>query len=235
MTEYQMKKAIVLILAISCVLGLIGCNNTQPSYKEPEFFYYYNFEAANGTTDTIQETLNKYGENKEITPVPAQNVLTNTEIPKAENNAKGPDPICIVFPDLDLSKYDGPYIWTDEATGLEVSTYYRVVAGMLTDEIVKVFVDSDGNILEYEATNLGKYDSLNLDTEKMEYMRIAFDDYINATLRDIRQEQIAPTQHLGPSVYELFINEQGQVVVCTTMVIKDTATQVKLYSVANAQ
>lgn len=229
-----MKKAIVLFLAISCVLGLIGCNNTQPSYKEPEFFYYYNFEAANGTTDTIQETLNKYGENKEITPAPAQNVLTNTEIPKAENNAKGPDPICIVFPDLDLSKYDGPYIWTDEATGLEVSAYYRVVADMLTDEVVKVFVDSDGNILEYEAVNLGKYDSLNLDAEKMEYARIAFDDYINATLRDIRQEQIAPTQHHGPSVYELFTNEQGQLVVCTKMTLQGTNVCVDLFSVVNS-
>ena len=230
-----MKKAIASFFAISCVLGLFGCNNTQPSYKEPEFFYYYNFEAVNATADTIQEVLEKYGENKEITPAPAQNVLTNTEIPKAENNAKGPDPICIVFPDLDLSKYDGPYIWTDEATGLEVSAYYRVVADMLTDEVVKVFVDSDGNILEYEAVNLGKYDSLSLDAEKMEYARIAFDDYINATLRDIRQEQIAPTQHLGPSVYELFTNEQGQVVIYTTMVIKGTVTQVKLYSVANTQ
>ena len=210
-----MKKAIASFFAISCVLGLFGCNNTQPSYKEPEFFYYYNFEAVNATADTIQEVLEKYGENKEITPAPAQNVLTNTEIPKAENNAKGPDPICIVFPDLDLSKYDGPYIWTDE--------------------VVKVFVDSDGNILEYEAVNLGKYDSLSLDAEKMEYARIAFDDYINATLRDIRQEQIAPTQHLGPSVYELFTNEQGQVVIYTTMVIKGTVTQVKLYSVANTQ
>lgn len=230
-----MKQTIVLILALVCVISLIGCNNTQPSYKEPDFFYYYNFENATDITDKVQATMEKYGDNKDIAPAAAQNVLTNTEIPIAENNAKGPDPICIVFPDLDLSKYDGPYIWTDDATGLEVSAYYRVVAGMLTDEIVKVFVDSDGNILEYEATNLGKYDSLNLDTEKMEYMRIAFDDYINATLRDIRQEQIAPTQHLGPSVYELFTNEQGQVVVCTTMVIKGTTTQVKLYSVANGQ
>lgn len=230
-----MKKLIALLFVVVCVLSLIGCNNSQPSYKEPDFFYYYNFEDATGITDKLQETMDKYGANKDITPAPVQNVLTNTEIPKAENNAKGPDPICIVFPDLDLSKYDGPYIWTDEATGLEVSAYYRVVAGMLTDEIVKVFVDSDGNILEYEAVNLGKYDSLNLDAEKMEYARIAFDDYINATLRDIRQEQIAPTQHLGPSVYELFTNEQGQVVIYTTMVIKGTVTQVKLYSVANTQ
>lgn len=37
-----MKKAIASFFAISCVLGLFGCNNTQPSYKEPEFFYYWN-------------------------------------------------------------------------------------------------------------------------------------------------------------------------------------------------
>ena len=229
-----MKRVIVLILVISCVIGLLGCNNAQPSYQEPEFFYYYHFEDATYISDTLQKVMDKYGENKDITPAPAQNVLTNTEIPKADNNAKGPDPICIVFPDLDLSKYDGPYIWMDEGTGLEVSAYYRVVADMLTDEVVKVFVDSDGNILEYEAVNFGKYDSLNLDPEKMEYARIAFDDYINATLRDFRQEQIAPTQQHGPSVYELFTNEQGQLVVYTKMILKGTNLSVDLFSVVNS-
>ena len=32
-----MKKPIVLVLALVCVLGLVGCNNSQPEYEEPNF------------------------------------------------------------------------------------------------------------------------------------------------------------------------------------------------------
>ena len=32
-----MKKLIALFLALACVMGLVGCNNTQPEYEEPNF------------------------------------------------------------------------------------------------------------------------------------------------------------------------------------------------------
>ena len=32
-----MKKLIALVLATVCVLALVGCNNTQPEYEEPNF------------------------------------------------------------------------------------------------------------------------------------------------------------------------------------------------------
>ncbi len=32
-----MKKLIAFVLALVCVLGLVGCNNSQPEYEEPNF------------------------------------------------------------------------------------------------------------------------------------------------------------------------------------------------------
>ena len=32
-----MKKLIALVLALVCVFGLVGCNNSQPEYEEPNF------------------------------------------------------------------------------------------------------------------------------------------------------------------------------------------------------
>ena len=32
-----MKKLMALFLALVCLLGLVGCNNTQPEYEEPNF------------------------------------------------------------------------------------------------------------------------------------------------------------------------------------------------------
>lgn len=32
-----MKKMIALVLALVCILGLVGCNNSQPEYDEPNF------------------------------------------------------------------------------------------------------------------------------------------------------------------------------------------------------
>jgi len=123
----------------------------------------------------------------------------------------------------------------DEATGLEVSAYYRVVANMLTDEMVKVFVDSAGNIIQYETINLEKYDTLNLDSEQMEYAQIAFRDLIHTTFKGVLQELCSPTQHLGPTVFEIFTDNEGRVVIATRIAIKDTIVNINLYSVINSQ
>ena len=230
-----MKKAIALLLVAISVLGLVGCNEAPPSDQEPDFLYYYNFEDYGQNTDTLKPIAEKFGKNKAISPNANPEVLTYTEIPEVENNAKGPDPICIVLPDLDLAKYDGPYLWMDEATGLEVSAYYRVVANMLTDEMVKVFVDSAGNIIQYETVNLGKYDALNLDTEQIEYAQTAFRDMIHTTFQGVLQEVCPPKQHHGLSAYEVFTDDEGQLVITTRLVLKNTIVTMDLYSVISKQ
>ena len=45
-----MKKLIALALAMVCVLALVGCNNSQPEYEEPNFT-----EIQTATGDTYSD------------------------------------------------------------------------------------------------------------------------------------------------------------------------------------
>lgn len=191
--------------------------------------------------------MDQFGKNEWIEPsAPVTEIYT--EIPKPENNAKGVDPISIVLPNLDLSKYNGAYHWTDKETDLKVSAYYRVVGGMLTDELVKVYIDSAGNINKYETVNLGKYDNLGLDEKQIAGVGSTLTSRAHRLLNTVVFESYAPPPCHAPadcipasvhtpSNYILFTDDQGRVIVGARASldldsdIRQVVKQVDLYAV----
>lgn len=237
------------VLVILLLLSITGCgltfegndNVTEPSKDKGVYINYsyaYSFvgDANVHVPHELQEKMEQFGDYKWIQQaVPI--TKTYTQIPETENNAKGPDPICIVMPELDLTKYDGPYIWKDDETGLKVSAYYRVVAGVLTDELVKVYVDSSGNIKQYETVNLGKYDNLNIDEQRIKGMCSALDSRKSRLTGDVILEYYAPTSHASPTWCILFTDTQDRIVLCTRGALKTDSEirqivrQVDLYAI----
>ena len=226
------KRLFCVLLGAFLLLSITGCgltfegndNATVPSNDKGvyvNYSYAYSFvgDANIYVPNELQEKMDQFGDYKWIQQASPITQMC-TQIPEAENNAKGPDPICIVMPDLDLSKYDGPYLWKDDETGLEVSAYYRVIAGILTDELVKVYVDSSGNIKQYETVNLGKYDNLNIDEQQIEGLRSALSSQKSKLTGDVILEYYAPSSHDSPTWCMLFTDTQDRVVLCTRGALK---------------
>ncbi len=178
--------------------------------------------------DDIKEKLDAFGSLMWLEP--SLQTEMYTEIPEAEHNAKGVDPVFVVLPDRDLSGYQGPYLWDDYETGLEICASYRVLAGMLTDELVKVYIDDGGNIQQYETVNLGQYDQLDLNERYLESACVHFESQIQEYLGDITQEFYNSNQHHAPSAYRLFVDTEGDLVLCTTAVLTENAGNVELYA-----
>ena len=245
----QMKRLFCVFLAVFMLLSTAGCrliyagndNMTSPSDNKgvyANYFYAYGFvgDADIYVPDELREQMDQFGENKWIQQSTAVTEMY-TEIPEPENGAKGLDPICIVMPDLDLSKYDGPYLWEDDETGLEVSAYYRIIAGTLTDELVKVYVDSSGNIKQYETVNFGKYDNLHIEEWQIEGLRSALNSRTRELTGDTVLEYYAPSSHHSPTWCILFTDTQDRLVLCTRGAlntdgaIRQIVREVNLYAI----
>lgn len=215
------------VLALFLLFGMAGCGLTVNSYKDTgsstdrkgvyaTYSYAYSCVGSGDlyVPSTLRERLEQFGKNQWIQQA-EPTVQTYTEIPSPENDAKGTDPICILMPDLDLSKFDGPYLWKDAQTGLEASAYYRVVAGIPTDELVRVYVDSSGAIYQYETVNWGKYDSLALDEQQIKGLQSALSSKTNILTGDAISEYFAPFSHPASSWCMLFTDRQDRVILCT--------------------
>jgi len=219
------KRAILLMLLILSLITT-GCsirkNVPQAEVPQPQttkiskdLSYYYGFIDEVPLTTNAKEMLNEFGEPLPFWPEEPHTELC-TEIPNVENNAKGVDPITIILPDLDRSKYDGPYFKKDHETGLEVSVYYRMVADMVTDECIKIYMDADGNIVHYETINLGKYDELNLNEEVLTDRLLRFQDAVHNSLSSVTLDFFVRDAVHASTAYALFSNNERQLVITTT-------------------
>ena len=219
-------KCIAMLVALVLVFFTAGCsireNVPQADTDTPHTFtisknlsYYYGFTDEVPLTKDAKQLLEDFGE--PLSFWPAEPVTeTFTEIPEPENNAKGVDPITIVLPELDLAKYSGPYFTDDYETGLEVSSYYRVVADMVTDECVKIYINSDGQISHYETVNLGKYDAMDLSEEALADRILRFEDSIRNALSSVTLDFFVREPIHGPSAYGLFTDNKDRLVITTT-------------------
>lgn len=223
----KLNKLLCGFLAILLFLSITGCGltfednitgtypaNNKDVYASYSYAYSFVGDADIYIPNELRTKMGQFGDNKWIQQATPTTKMY-TEIPEPENDVKGPDPICIVLPDLDLAKYDGPYIWKDNETGLEVSAYYRVVAGILTDELIKVYVDSSGTIIQYETVNLGKYEDLNIDEAQIEGLQSALSSRKSNLTGDAILEYYAPSSHESPTWCMLFTDTHNHVVLCT--------------------
>ena len=221
----KVRRLFSLLTALALVLLTTGCsireNVPQPVTPQTQttlskkLSYYYGFTKEVPLTLEAAQLLDDFGQPISFWPAEPKTELF-TEIPEVENNAKGLDPITIVLPDLDLTKYSGPYFTDDYELGLEVSTYYRVVANLVTDECVKIYFDSDGRIIQYETQNLGKYDELNLNETSLTDRKLKFEDAIRSALSSVTLDFFLREPIQGPSAYALFTNNADRLVITTT-------------------
>ena len=178
--------------------------------------------------------MNSFGKNELITPA-TPIVETYTEIPEFENNAKGTDPICILLPDLDISKYR-ICAWRDTETGLTTSGWYRIIGGpvegMMTDELVRYDVDPSGSITQYETVNLGKYDALGIDESRLENLSNIFSNAIYKAIGTKLFYQFSYTT-TSQTTFRVFTDSQDRVVITTTIKMEQEGKTVKadLYAV----
>ena len=240
-------KHYALLALMVLALFTTGCSirrNVPPSIPEESQAvaisknpsYYYGFADEVPLTEETAKKLADFGMPLSFWPAEPQTEHFS-EIPNTENNAKGTDPISVVLPDLDLSNYDGPYFRNDYETGLEVSVYYRVVAGMVTDEYINIYIDSEGTIIQYEMVNIGKYDSLNLNEDMLTDRKLHFEDAIRESLSSVTLDFFLRNAIHVPSAYALFSNNEDQLVITTTTALiaectlNQSSTWLDLYAV----
>ena len=242
-----MKKFFAFLLSVVLLSAMTGCN-TEPVQTEPSetssyvpalsysLSYYYCIKGNGYVSETTRQLLNNFGESEYITPA-TPIVETYTEIPEFENNAKGTDPICILLPDLDISKYR-ICSWRDTDTGFTTSGWYRIIGGplegMMTDELVSYDVDSSGIITQYETVNLGKYDDLGLDESRLENLSNTFD---NAIYKAIGTKQFYQYSYTTTSqtTFRVFTDSKDRIVITTTITIEQDGKIVEadLYAVVS--
>ena len=244
------KLSVVFILFIS-IFAICGCSvkpvqkeQGQASLQKPalsySLTYYYNivYSRSNGdfVSPEIRQLLNGFGKPEQITPAtPAVEVYT--DIPEFENNAKGTDPVCILLPDLDLSKYR-VCSWRDAETGITTSGWYRIIGGpiygMMTDELVSYDVDSSGNVTQYKTVNLGKYDDLGLDESRLENLGRRFSDAISGAIGTKQFYQYYYTT-ASQTTFRVFTDDHGRIVIATTIELEQNGRllEVDLYAVVS--
>lgn len=216
---YMLTALILMLLTAGCT---IRENVPQADVPQPQAItfsknpsYYYGFTDEVPLTGEVRQRLDDFG--APLSFWPADPVIeTYNEIPEVENNAKGIDPITIVLPNLDLSKYSGPCLMTDYEKDLEVSAYYRVIADIVTDECVKIYIDADGKIQHYETVNLGKYDEMNLNEEVLTNRILQLNDAIHTTLSSVTLDFFVREVIHAPSAYAMFTDNEGRLVLKTT-------------------
>lgn len=247
------RKLSISIAFMLCIAILVICGysmkpvQTEPSKTSPQepalsysLTYYYNIDytMANGdyVSQEIRQLLNNLGKPEHITSAtPVTEVYT--EIPKFENNAKGTDPICILLPDLDISKYR-ICSWRDTETGVTTSGWCRIIGGpihgMMTDEYVSYDVDSSGIITQYKTANLGKYDDLGLDESKLENLGNRFADAISKEIGSNIFYQYSYTS-TSQTTFRVFTDTKGRIVITTTIELEQNGRllEVDLYAVVS--
>ena len=230
-----MKKLCALLAVLLLMISVTGCisvynspsdSDTESSTTSVLYYpsrYYYSYVEADYISDNFRKKMNTFGE---ITIIEQAEDTTEivTEFREGINNASGTPLIAKYLPELDQSKYTGGYGYTDTETGMNVSVYYRVVDGMLTDEMVKFYLDQSRNVVQYETVNWGKYDGLNLDESQIKSLRVMFENHVHAYLDDIIFEYFAPTQKNASSAYILFTDSQGRLVISTRVKMQSDVT-----------
>ena len=182
--------------------------------SEPGFSVHYSMDYAyciEGDVYVAKETLqvlDTFGKPEYILPAEPETQVY-TQIPDVENNAKGREPISFVLPEFDLTNYSDTRYLKDYESGMEVATYYRMLGNRLTgipsDEMIKVYIDSSGNITHYETVNLGKYDRLNQEEAKFDRLQDTFSQAVYEAL------------HIPPTNLRAFTDTQGRLVIAATV------------------
>lgn len=235
---------VLCIVMTGCIAKPVQPEHGETSSQEPalsySLTYYYNiyYTRANGdyVSQENRELLNGFGKSEQFTPATAVTEIY-TEIPKFENNAKGTDPICILLPDLDISKYR-ICSWRDTETGITTSGWCRMIGGptyeMMTDEYVTYDVDSSGNITQYKTVNLGKYDNLGLDESKLEDLGKRFSDTISKEIGSKKFYQYTYTS-TSQTTFRVFTDTQDKIIITTTIELEKNGKllEVNLYAVVN--
>lgn len=231
-----MKKALYRV--ISCLMAATlawtatGCVSepvpTAPATKAPDLTYsvayYHNIdytrENRDYVSDEIQQILSGFGESEYFIPAPAD-TQTHSEIPEFENNAKGTDPICLLLPELDISKYR-VCSEKDAQTGEEISGWYRIIgssdSAMMTDEFITYDLDASGNVTRYQTVNLGKYDALGLDETKLENLGSTFSNVISREIGSKATYQYY-CQTASQTNFRVFTDTEGKVIITTTITL----------------
>ena len=174
-----MRKIFAVLLAVAVLNVAAGCeympfpnqavaDGVWYDYYNPRYCYMAEVEAGS-VTEELRQKLHVFGEPGWIeAALPV--VESCTDVPRAENDAKGTAPIHYLFPERDMNDFVGPFI-VEESEAVEISVYYRTVGELLTDECVKLYVDPSGKIVQYDAVNLGKYDRLEPEAERLAQAR----------------------------------------------------------------
>lgn len=237
-----MKKLFVFLQSATLVLLCAGCStapshalSTVPSGKVVEDYsltYYYCITSDEYVTETTREALDQFGKS-DFSIVPSEpETQLHTDIPDLGNNAKGTYPFSVLFPELDLAKYLS-CDWEDAESGLSVFGCYRTLGDMTTDEVIKVYVDSSGQIQHCETENVGKYDSLGLDESKFEALGSQFSRAATKALRPLDfyfcEAGAAQTEA------RVFTDSQGRLVITATIAINQEGRliEAELYAAVN--
>lgn len=236
--------AVLCIAITGCIAEPVQTEHGENASQEPalsySLTYYYNIDYSMVNGDYVsqenQQLLSDFGKPEQFTPA---NSVTEvcTEIPEFENNAKGTDPICILLPDLDISKYR-ICSWRDTETGVTTSGWCRIIGGpvygMMTDEFVSYEADSSGMITQYKTVNLGKYDDLGLDESKLESLGNRFADMISKEIGSQKFYQYTYTS-TSQTTFRLFTDTQGRIIITTTIELEQNGRnlEIDLYAVVN--
>ncbi len=213
--------AVILVLLSSCGVEPVKTDDNKSTTAKTNYPLTYSY-CIKGDVYVSQETrqlFDSFGKSEYIIPA-TPTTETYTEIPKAENNAKGYDPYYYVMPELNLAIYGNTHSWKDYEAGMTIYANYRMVGGRIsgaaTDELLKVYVDSQGNIVQYDTVNFGKYDALNLDESKFEGLCSMFDSAIYKAIGTKQFYQYAAVAS-SPTIFRVFTDTDGRVVITTTI------------------
>ena len=229
--------AVILVLLSSCGVEPVKSEDNKSTTSKTNYTLTYSY-CIKGDVYVSQETrqlFDSFGKSEYIIPA-TPTTETYTEIPKAENNAKGYDPYYYVMPELNLAIYGNTHSWKDYEAGMTIYANYRMVGGRIsgaaTDELLKVYVDSQGNIVQYDTVNFGKYDALNLDESKFEGLCSMFDSAIYKAIGTKQFYQYAAVAS-SPTIFRVFTDTNGRVVITTTISLEQDGRLIEadLYAV----
>ena len=229
--------AVILVLLSSCSVKPVETVNNESTTSKTNYTLTYSYCIKSDVyiSEDTRQLFESFGKSEYIIPA-TPTTETYTEIPKAENNAKGYDPYCYVMPELDLSVFGNTHSWKDYEAGMEIYANYRMIGGRIsgaaTDELLKVYVDSQGNIVQYDTVNFGKYDALDLDEANFEGLCSMFDHAIYKAIGTKQFYQYAPVASY-PTYFRVFTDTDGRVVISTTISLEQDSQVIEadLYAV----
>ena len=230
------KQYYIYLLILSLIFTITGCHirvvdETQPSfdpaYADKTISYGYHIEDFEYVDSELRYYLNKFGEPEDLMPVAVEPEVF-TDIPVVENNAKGTDSLCIIFPDLNHAEYLVGKSWTDQETGYSACPYYRTVSGVVTDECIVIYIDDIGTIHKYETYHLGMYDFSSEEVTEIISLQNRFKERMDTKLHSYIFETMSPTVQHAPSNFSLFTDSDGRLVISTTVVLKSDKQYLKV-------